>query len=238
MAKARRAGPSRLSRALGHGVSGRRSAEGHMEAPGFRVRRALCLVDLPDGRFYAVDFFRAEGGISQWWTFHGPPGTLTPESTAGLTRQRNGHGSRAGVRIRRRDTGDDSGEPGEPLRTCAAGDAPVPFSATWNVQDAGALQLRMTQVAPESGEVIFARGRSPHAPAEDPPYELDWVLRRRSPGEHSPLGEPVDSEYITVIEADSSLPLTGWQAISEGNVTGVRVETDDVIHWGAADLLH
>ena len=225
-----RSGPFQIVEALGYGVSGRRSDEGHMEAPGFRVRRALCLVDLPDGRFYVVDFFRAEGGISQWWTFHGPPGMLTSESTAGLARQETG--TAAGPEFPYgAETPETIPESLANLYDVRRGDVPVPFSATWDVRDAGALRLRMTQVAPESGEVIFARGRSPHAPAENPPYELDWVLRRRSAEEHGTPGEPVDSEYITVIEADSSLPLTGWQAISEGDVTGVRVETDDVIHW-------
>ena len=221
--------PFQIVEALGYGISVRRSDEGYMEVPGFRVRRALSLVDLPDGRFYVVDMFRAESGTSHWWTFHGPPGEMTTNCDDRLVPQETGTAAGPDIAYGE-ETPTNIPRSLSNLYDARRGDVPVPFSATWTVQNAGALKLRMTQVAPTEGEFIVARGRSPHAPAENPPYELDWILRKRLGETYAQDGELLDSEFITVIESDSLLPLRNYRAIRVGDVSGVRVETDEVVH--------
>ncbi len=218
-------GPFQIVEAVGYGISGRRSDDGYLERPGNRIRRALCMVDLPDGRWYVVDMFRAEGGSEHWWTFHGPPGSMTNSAEARLREQATGTVAGPDVPYGEKPASSTPRSLANlyDVRRCTTDAGPV--SATWTVREAGGLQLRATQVAPAGGEVVFARGRSPHAPAENPPYELDWMLR------HVSGRTPLDTEFTTVIEADTSLPLSDVRAVRAGDVTGVRVETSDVVHW-------
>ena len=223
-------GPFQIVEALGYGMSLKRVGPTFLEAPDVRMRRALCLVDLPDGRFYAVDLLRAEGGVAHWWSFHGPPGEMTTNCDASLTAQETG--TAAGPDV---EYGADTPHlPDGTLRSLSnlydvrRGNPSAPVSAAWALDGPDSVNVRMTQVAPAGVETIFARGRSPHAPADDPPYELDWVLRHV---EKDSQETALRSDFITVIEADGSLPLGRVESISADGVTGVRVEADSVIHW-------
>ena len=217
-------GGFQIVQALGHGITRSRPEQGCLDLPGHRLRRALCLVDLPDGRFYAVDFFRVDGGTEHWWTFHGLPGAMRVDSPGELRAQSGG--TVAGQSVAYGET------PPKPTPKSLAylydvrrGPAGTPWSATWELEKCDGLALKITQVWPKGGELVFARGRSPHAPADNPPYELDWVLRHRR-------GKaPFASEFISVIEADTALPVASATPLRRGAASGVKVAAADLTHW-------
>lgn len=214
--------------ALGYGITRRRTESGPRAMPDHQLRRTLCLVDLPDGRFYAVDLLHVEGGKEHWWTFHGLPGALTIGPSERLVAQPSGT-------VAGQDVGYGEKTPdGVPkslayLYDVRRGDAETPWSAAWELKDADGLKLRVTQVSPDRGELIAARGRSPHAPKDSPPYELDWILRRR-PNARGPYLR-VGSDFISLIEAQRELPVTSAEAFFTGTACGVRVELDGLTHW-------
>ena len=85
----------------------------------------------------------------------------------------------------------------------------------------------MRQIEPDDGEVVYARGRSPHAPAENPPYELDFMLRHRVGTTDAPLV----SRFTNLIEAGQSLEIEDAQPIDVDGVTGVRLSIGGMTHY-------
>jgi len=218
--------------ARGYGITRDRGEQGCTGMPGHELRRTVCLVDLPDGRFYAVDLFRVDGGKGHWWTFHGLPGALTVEAPEHPVAQLGG--TAAGKEIGYGEkTPDDVPTSLAYLYDVRRGSAETPWSATWELEKTEGLKLRITQASPDGGELVVARGRSPHAPKDNPPYELDWVLRSRR---HRWGGrEHLTSEFTSVIEADRVLPVRGVEPIDAGSVNGVRVKMDGLTHWVLRD---
>ena len=215
-------GPFQIVEASGHGISRDRTEEGCLELPGYGIRRTLCLVDLPDGRFYGLDMFRVTGGDSHWWTFHGPPGEMTASCEDALSAQPTG--TVAGEEYAYgAETPDGIPRSLAYLYDVKRRKEAGSWSATWNLKDAGDEKMRVTQIGPDEGELVFARGRSPHAPADNPPYELDWALRHVE-------GKNLDSEFVCALEADTELPVVNARQISSGDVSVVQVETADVVH--------
>jgi hypothetical protein len=216
-------GAFQVVEAGGYGFANR--PEGGIEAmPGFEQRRMLCMVDLPDGRYYAIDLFHLEGGDDHWWTFHGLPGELT--MSADLPTQ-NG-GTVAGENIAY-GTKSPDGTPDSLAYLYDVRRAPCdgPWSAHWLLKDTDNLQLRITQISPSCGELVAARGRSPHAPAENPPYELDWLLRHSTRQEDAPLV----SDFVSVIESGHSLPLEAAETIEVGAASGVKMTFESCVQY-------
>ncbi len=218
-------GPFQAVEAAGYGITSRRTDDRiYAEVPGTGIRRMLCLVDLPDGAFYAVDMFRILGGDEHWRSFHGPPGDMTV-NCPGLVDQ--GTGTAAGPEV---EYGEDA--PGTTPRSLSnlydvkRSEAPGRWSATWALPDSDELKLRVTQLSPADGEIIFARGRSPHAPADNPPYELDWIVRH-----HTADGEALATEFVDLIEADANLPIASADMQRTGPATCVQVNLEGLTHY-------
>jgi len=216
-------GPFQVVEASGYGLGNRETGEWE-PLPECVQRRTLCLVDLPDGRYYAVDLFHVEGGDDHWWTFHGLPGEFT--MSAELPAQEGG--TVAGKDVAYGQTPPE----GVPkslayLYDVFRGQIDEPWSAYWLLDQAEGLQLRVTQLATGSRELIKARGRSPHAPAENPPYELDWLLshNRRSGT------DVLRSDFVSLIETGTALPIEDARLICSGPVNGVRVGFDGGAHY-------
>ena len=221
-------GPFQIVQAAGYGV-GTRDEDGVEVLDGYRQRRAICLVDLPDGRFYVADFSSATGGTDHWWSFHGVPGPMSFAASASLAEQPTG--TAAGPNVAYGET------PPEPVprslshlyhvrRAPTLAGAPSPhWHATWKPTDGEGIKLRATQVAPVEGELILARGRSPHAPEKNPPYELDWVLRHRTGG------TSLASEFITIIEADEAPPVDAAEPLLGEGASGIKATIGEVSHW-------
>ena len=215
-------GAFQIVEAFGHGVSRDRSPEGFVELPGYGIRRALCLVDLPDGRFYGVDLFRVTGGDDQWWTFHGPPGEMSLSCGDSLKTQLTGTVAGAGVEYGAKAP-DGTPESLAYLYDVKRSEGIGAWSATWDLPGDDGAKMRVTQVAPQEGELVFARGRSPHAPPENPPYELDWALRHVE-------GADQDTEYVCLLESDTELPVGDARCLATGAVSHVLVEAGEVVH--------
>ena len=216
-------GAFQVVEAAGLGISTDGGPSGYEEVPGYAMRRTLALVDLPDGRFYCVDLFGVEGGDDHWWVFHGPDGDLTESPTSTLNPQPTG--TAAGPDVEYGEEPPD-GIPHSlahlyDVRRGEAGDA---WSAKWDVKDGDGLSLRITQVGPDDGELLLARGRSPHAPADKPPYELDWLLRHRS-------GDGLKSEFAGIIETGTDLPVRSSERFDADGFLGLRVELDGLTHF-------
>ena len=209
----------------GYGHSRDKGEEGVEPLAGHTIRRALCLVDVPsagDDCFYVVDLLKLMGGREHWWTFHGPPGDLDIDS-ATLTAQDGGTVAGAGVPYGG-ETPDGVPESLAYLYDVRRGEGAA--TATWSLPDADGLKLRVTQVTPGDGEVVFARGRSPHALPENPAYELDWMLRHCVATSDMPL----DTWFTTLIEAGKSPAVEDATPITVEGVSGVRLRVAGMTH--------
>ncbi len=199
------------------------------DLPGHRLDRTVCLVDLPDGRFYAVDFFDVEGGTEHWWSFHGPPGEFSSEGLDTLADQPTGTALGPDV-----EYGEGNIQPSwgsqridslSHIYNVSRGAIDSQWSASWTLPGDDSIKLRMTQVSPDSGEVVLGTGRSPHAPADNAPYELEWALRHRT-------GEaPLSSCFVNVVESDSDLPVNFAEMLKAEGVSAVRIETERATQW-------
>jgi hypothetical protein len=213
--------PFQMVEGVGYGVTRDRGEEGVQPLDGHTIRRSVCLVDTPDGGFYMVDLLCVTGGREHWWTFHGPTGKMQIED--GSHYEQQDQGTVAGADV---EYGSDPPE-GVPESLAVLYDVQRgsgPLTATWNLADTDDLKLRVHQLTPTAGDTILARGRSPHAPADDPPYELDWLLRHQT-GE-----DGLSSVFATVLEADTDPKVRKATPIVVDGLVGVEVELDEVTH--------
>ncbi len=221
--------PFRIVEAAGYGVTRKRDADGVRAIPGYGIRRSVCLVDTsPDENgnsgFYALDLFSVTGGNEHWWTFHGPPGELDVANAESFSTQEGG--TVAGADVPYGEKTDDELKSLAYLYDVRRGSGPT--TATWALNDADGLSLRLRQLTPGHGETVLARGRSPHAPADAPPYELDWLLRHTSASD--PAVDDHSSTFISLIESDAKLQIEHAEPILRTGLTGARIDLGEVTH--------
>ncbi len=206
------AGPVHIAEAHAQGFIDRVSdGEGYSLLPDDWQRRMLALVDLPNDRFYCLDFYRIAGGTEHWWALHVQEGEFSSEGLQ-LTSQQGG--TLAGAEVPYGDTTwleangckyYTSGRVGwhGPMfpfvylynvqrdTPAAHSQWPASWSADWALEAADGLHFRLTVPQTEAAEVVICDAKSPVEPS---PYEMKWVLM------HNQGESPVKTQVLSAME--------------------------------------
>ncbi|OGV69060.1 MAG: hypothetical protein A3K19_06305 [Lentisphaerae bacterium RIFOXYB12_FULL_65_16] len=162
-------------------------------------QRLIALVDLPPTAFYAVTIERVQGGEEQTFSFHGPDG----EATAVNVAQQRYEGTALGEGLALNDfssvvkTDRDLACLAfmrEPSRATPSG----VWALDYALRDQPGLNLRMTCVEPEGGELVVAKAKAPGGKCN---YDLTWaILRQKGTA-------PLARQYVTVLEPYAGQPV-------------------------------
>ena len=193
-------------------------------------QRTIALVDLGPQRFYCLSVERVQGGEEHHFSFHGPDGEATAENLDLQPYQ----GTALGEGLKYKDFSSLKGKDGElsclafmydPARATPQG----VWSLDYLLRDQDGAHLRMTNVYPEGGELVVAKGKPPGGKKL---YDMTWAVLK-SQGEN-----PLTRQYLGVLEP--YVEQAAVQKIERVSVTGgdeqakfpplaMRVTTDEFV---------
>jgi hypothetical protein len=162
-------------------------------------QRVIALIDLSPTSFYTLTVERVEGGEEQTFSFHGPDGEARPVNT--VLRPCKGTALGEGLALGDFSTVENLDRDltclafmREPARATPSG----VWALDYALRDQPGLNLRMTCVEPEGGELVVAKGKAPGGECN---YDMTWaILRQKGPS-------PLARQYLTVLDPYAGQPV-------------------------------
>lgn len=193
-------------------------------------QRVIALIDLSPTSFYTLTVERVQGGGEQTFSFHGPDGEAKPVNVVLQPYKGTalGEGLAPGdftsVEKTNRDLACLSFMR-EPARATPSG----VWALDYGLRDQPGLNLRMTCVEPEGGELVVAKGKAPGGECN---YDITWAILRQKGA------SPLARQYLTVLEPYAGqpvltrverVPVTGGAADAPFAPLAVRVTAGDTV---------
>ncbi len=193
-------------------------------------QRTIALIDLGPERFYCLTVERVQGGEEHHFSFHGPDGEATAENLSLEAYE----GTALGEGLKYQDFSSLKGKDGELsclafMREPAKATPQGVWSLDYLLRDQDDVHLRMTNVYPDGGELVVAKGKPPGGKKL---YDMTWaVLKSRGEG-------PLTRQYLGVVEPYveqaaiikiERVPVSGGDDDAQFPALAVRVTTDEFV---------
>lgn len=207
-------------------------------------RRALALIDAPDGKnSYLLDIFMVKGGTRHDYSIHGPDAEFSVKGISLTKPQKTGTLAGENVSFGTLYDAPNLEAPGYTgayssyqgsgfgyLYNVQRGEPKESWSALWDLKDGKKNGLEIIFIG-EDREVVVADGEPPQK--GNVPKSLKYILRRRGDGTIK-----LDSTYITIIQPYTGTPfIKGARFLGQdGTGTGVAVDYGDEIDYLIQDL--